>query len=126
MSTPLDEMQLEDRIKASLNQSAKFLDDDTQTRLQAIRRAALNQPAKTSWFSLNGWMPAASLVFCSVIAILIVLPSHQASNLSTTEADHTAMLELLENPDELDVMSDPDFYIWIDELAHEDGTHHAV
>jgi hypothetical protein len=117
---------LEARIKASLEQSATYLDDDIQTRLQSIRRAALNQPIKKHWFSLNAWAPAASIAFCSVIAILVVLPSHQTSNPSSASADHTAMLELLENPDELDVMSDPDFYIWIDELENENGAHHAA
>jgi hypothetical protein len=123
MSDELDNKLLEDRIKVSLDQSAAYLDADTQARLQAIRRTALNQPAKTSWFTLKGWVPAASLAFCSVIAMLLVLPSQYAP---TNAADQTAMLELLDNPDELDALSDPDFYMWIDELDMPNAEHHAV
>ena len=113
----------EERIKTSLDQSASQLDADTQARLQAVRRAALNQPANTSWFSLNGWIPAASLVFCSVIAMLLILPSKQSP---TSPVDQTAMLELLINPDELDALSDPDFYMWVDEMNISHGENHAV
>jgi hypothetical protein len=123
MSEPFDKDLLENRIKASLDQSAAYLDADTQARLQAIRRAALNQPTKTSWLSLNGWIPAASLVFCSVIAMLLVLPSKQSP---TNPVDQTAMLELLNNPDELDALSDPDFYMWVDEMDMLQGEGHAV
>ncbi len=113
----------EERIKTSLDQSASQLDAGTQARLQAIRRAALTQPAKISWFSLNGWVPAASLVFCSVVAVLLVLPSKQSP---TNPVDQTAMLELLNNPDELDALSDPDFYMWVDEMDMSHGENHAV
>ncbi len=131
MSKSFDKNLLEDRIKASLDQSAAHLDANTQARLQAIRRAALNQPAKTAWlklnkFKLSNWIPAAGLVFCSVIAVLIILPSHKASNQSPVIVDQTAMLELLDNPDELDAISDPDFYIWIDQMDSVNETHHVV
>jgi hypothetical protein len=122
---------LEARIKTRLEQSARDLDADTQQRLNAVRRNALNQPAKENWFKpswyqFNGWVPATSLVFCSVIAMLILIPSHQAPNKTSELSDQTAMLELLDNPEELDVMSDPDFYLWVDEMNNENGAHHAV
>ena len=125
MNDPLERTELEDRIKASLEQSVRSLDEDTQQRLNAIRRAALNQPSKASWFKLNGWLPATSLAFCSVIALLVILPSHQSKQTSDL-SDQTAMLELLDNTDELDVISDPYFYMWLDEIKSENGTHHAV
>jgi hypothetical protein len=95
-----------------------------------MRRAALNQPAKENWFKpswliFNGWIPATSLVFCSVIAMLIILPSQQ-STLTADLPDQTAMLELLDNPDELDALSDPYFLLWVEEMNSEDGAAHAV
>jgi hypothetical protein len=130
MNEPLEKTVLEDRIKASLEESARNLDADTQQRLNAIRRAALNQPAKDKWFKanwlkLNGWIPATGLVFCSVIAMLIILPSHQTKQIGELP-DQTAMLELLDNPDELDALSDPDFLMWVEEVNSEDGAAHAV
>lgn len=125
MNEPLQKTALEDRIKASLEDSARSLDADTQQRLNAIRRAALNQPANEKWLKLNGWIPATSLVFCSVIAMLIILPSHQTTQTGELP-DQTAMLELLDNPDELEVLSDPDFLMWVDEVNSENGAAHAV
>jgi len=120
------EEALEARIKTSLEQSARFLDADTQKRLNAARRNALNQPAKAKWFQFNGWITATSLVFCSVIAMLILIPSHQAPHTTIELSEQTAMLELLDNPEELDVISDPDFYLWVDEMNNEIGVHYAV
>jgi ABC-type transport system involved in cytochrome bd biosynthesis fused ATPase/permease subunit len=117
---------LEDRIKTSLEQSARNLDVDTQNRLNALRRNALNQPTKENWLKFNGWIPATSLVFCSVIAMLILIPSHQASNNISELPDQTALLELLDNPEELDTISDPYFYLWVDEVNDENGAQHAV
>lgn len=135
MNEPIENNKLEERVKASLEESARNLDADTQQRLNAIRRAALNQPAKENWFKanlfkqiwlkFNGWIPATSLVFCSVIAMLIILPSHQTKQTSEVP-DQTAMLELLDNPDELDALSDPDFLIWVEEVHSEDGAAYAV
>jgi hypothetical protein len=120
------EEALEARIKASLEKSARYLDVDTQQRLNAVRRNALNQPTNANWLRLNGWIPATSLVFCSVIAMLILIPSHHPPKNASELPDQTAMLELLDNPDELDAMSDPDFYLWVDEVDNEVGAQHAV
>jgi hypothetical protein len=108
----------ETRIKEGLITSTQNIDDDTRQRLQKIRRNAINQPAKTSWFKSHQWVPAASLAFCSVIAIMLYLPSNQSqTNNTATQADQTAMFELIDNSDDLDTLSDPGFYIWLDETA---------
>jgi Protein of unknown function (DUF3619) len=106
---------LESRIKASLDASVQQLDADTLQRLNAARRAALNPPSKARWLSAHYWLPAASLAFCTVVGVMLLLPMH-ASNPSST-LEHTAMLELMENPEELDVISDPGFYLWLDEVG---------
>jgi type VI protein secretion system component VasF len=110
--------KLETRIKENLEASIQHIDDDTKHRLQKIRRQAMNQPVKTSWFKSHQWVPAASLAFFSVIAIMLYLPSQQSqTNVTTTQIDQTAMLELIDSPDDIDTLSDPDFYMWLDETA---------
>ena len=133
-----DQPAIEERIRTSLDISAQYLDADTKKRLLEIRRVALCQPSKKPWFELNSWVPAVSLVFCSVFAVILVLPSHnkQTPNDGSTTVEQTAMLELIENPDELDALSDPGFYAWadevnidelnIDKLENKDSKHHAV
>jgi hypothetical protein len=119
MNTPL-----EDRIKASLEHSSTQLDPETLQRLQAARRSALNSNNKASWLSFKSWIPAASLAFCTAIAILIAFPAHQPP--TNSPSDQTAMLELLDDPEDLDTLSDPDFYIWMEEIEANKKDNHAV
>ncbi|MFW5431204.1 MAG: hypothetical protein ACKE5M_07700 [Methylophilaceae bacterium] len=109
---------LENRIKSGLQESVQQLDAETLQRLQSIRREALNPPKKRSWLSLlqsNYWMPATGFAFCSIIAAMLFLPQLQDTN-NTNVLDQTAMFELLENPEDLEIISDPWFYLWMDEL----------
>jgi hypothetical protein len=110
--------QLETRIKSSLEKSTQQIDNDTRQRLFDIRNQALKQPQQTNWFSVlqsNYWMPATGIVLCSFIAALLLWPQWQRNG-NTTSFEQTAMFELIDNPEEIDVLSDPDFYLWIDEL----------
>ena len=107
--TPDSQTPLEARIKASLDASAQSIDADTQQRLNAMRRAALNQPANTHWLRLQYWLPATSLAFCTVVGMMLWLPTQAPAP--------SATLELIENPEELEVMSDPGFYLWLDETT---------
>lgn len=129
MNTPL-----EDRIKASLEQSSTQLDTETLQRLQAARRSALSPAGKVTWFNIKTWfnlkglLPAASLAFCTVIAILIAFPSNQTVSNSppNSASDQTAMLELLDDPEDLDTLSDPDFYIWMEEIEANKKDNYAA
>lgn len=109
---------LEDRIKSSLERSAQAIDAETAHLLKSIRNQALNQPEKSIWlspFKLSFWAPAVGLAFCSIIAVMLLFP--QIRNPSATATmDQTAMLELIENSEELEIVSDPGFYLWMDEL----------
>ena len=109
---------LEKRIKSSLQESVQQLDAETLQRLQTIRSDALNQPKKSSWLSLfqaSYWVPATGVVFCSIIAAMLFLPQLQGTN-NPNLLDQTAMFELLDDPEDLEVISDPGFYLWMDEL----------
>jgi hypothetical protein len=119
MNTPL-----EDRIKAKLELSSTQLDTETLQRLQAARRLALRPNSKANWLSFKSWVPAAGLAFCTVIAILIAFPNHQTIN--NNQPDQTAMLELLNEPEDLDTLSDPDFYIWMEEIEASKKDNYAA
>ena len=110
--------RLETRIKSSLDKSTQQIDNETKQRLFDIRNQALKQPQQTSWFSVlqsNYWMPATGIVLCSLIAALLLLPQWQRNN-QTTTFEQLAMFELIDNPEEIEVLSDPYFYLWIDEF----------
>lgn len=116
----IDETKFTERIKATLTASNE-LDSDTQLRLQAIRRKALLQTRKTAWWQSitqnMTWVPVAGVAFCSVMAIMLILPAQQSLlEPSGNTSDYSAMVELMESPDELDLVRDADFYLWLDEV----------
>ncbi|MFV1921732.1 MAG: hypothetical protein ACMZ63_03855 [Methylotenera sp.] len=113
---------LEKRIKSSLENTAQQLDAKTRQRLNSIRSQALEQPQQNNWLSIlqsNDWMPATGFILCSFIVALFLLQEWKDSS-HTNTFEQTAMLELIENPEDLDMLSDPGFYLWIDELEAQD------
>ncbi len=116
-----DDTTLTERVKATLTASSDLIDADTQQRLHAIRRQALLQSSKPSWWQNVAWAPVAGAAFCSVLAIMLILPAQQTLTTPSSDGnDYTAMMELMESPDELDAVRDADFYLWLDE-AHANG-----
>jgi hypothetical protein len=119
---------LEQRIKANLAHSAEHIDTQTLQRLQEIRRVALTPKIKKKTFSFYRWAPATGLIFCSFIAAILLVSSPKNQELSNS-SEQTAMLELIENPDEMDSLSDPGFYLWLNEISadtQESMGQHAV
>jgi hypothetical protein len=115
-----DDEQFERKVKASLNANVDALDIDTRNRLTAIRQQALNQkPQHIKWPTLNNWLPATTLAFCSLFAVFLVFNPQNQANLPL-QNDQLTMFELLNNAEELDVMIDPDFYAWMDESLEDD------
>jgi hypothetical protein len=124
----------ESRIRDSLQASVDQLDPNTKDRLYEIRRSVLRsqnaeQGDRFGWFKSHLWMSTAGLALCSLFVAMVMLPqlksAHEDNQLVS---DQTAMLELMENPDDADALSDPGFYLWLDETqgnqAHEKN--HAV
>ncbi len=119
-----EQSNLEERIKNALQSSAKNLDADTKKSLQEIRRQALQPSGISAWFKANYLLPAAGLALCSVFAVMLALPYLHTNGSAAT--DQTAMLELIENPDELEALSDPGFYVWMDEIEEKEDAANAA
>lgn len=116
----IDEKTFTDRIHAGLTASTHEIDAETQQRLYAIRRKALQQKPQPGWLQKlwqNNmvWAPVAGVAFCSVMAIMFILPAQQASSPVDISGEYTAMFEVVESPEDLDTITDPDFYLWLDE-----------
>ncbi len=108
----------EQKVKASLDSNLQQLDVDTRQQLASRRLQALAKPSN-KWLQASYWLPAGSLALCSLFAaIMIINPS--PNNSQPANQDQIAVFELLDNAEELDVMTDPDFYAWIDETLAED------
>ncbi|MDP3087332.1 MAG: hypothetical protein Q8M99_03940 [Methylotenera sp.] len=124
-----------DQVKKSLNAIEQDIDSETRQQLANIRRYALNQPKKINWLKLEYWLPASSLALCSLLAVFLIVnpePSISPSNTVQNQAilkkqdAQVAVMELLNNGDDLDLLSDPDFYIWADEVLNEGNPDYAV
>ncbi|MGB4812683.1 MAG: hypothetical protein WBP13_09450 [Methylophilaceae bacterium] len=124
----MNDTDFEHRVKATLDDSVNALDADTRHRLAELRRKSL-QPQSFSaarWLTLSFWgqhfwLPAMAMGLCAIyIAMQFNAPSHPSAS-----QDQVALLELLNNTDDLDTMSDPDFYLWAEETS-SDETSHAI
>ena len=124
MNSPLAQ-----KIKKSLDDSLNQLDGETLEKLNAARRDALNQPSKKSWFQFLRTPAFAGLAFCCVFTIALIpylsAPNH-TENAPLANSDQTAMLELLDEPDDLEALSDPGFYLWLEELEQQGSQKNAA
>ena len=128
--------EFEAKVKANLDTQVQGLDADTRQQLAVARRKALNQPNKPSWrdaWLKNYGLPAASLALCSLLAVVILVnpkpniaPANVAVNPAIQLNDQVAALELLDNVDDIDTATDPDFYLWADEVLATEVKAHAA
>ena len=136
----------ERKVKTSFDADVKGLDADTRQQLAIARRAALSQLNKQSWRDSrfkNSWLksswltnvglPAGSLALCSLLAVFILVnpkpniaPANVAISPTIQLNDQVAALELLDNVDDIDTATDPDFYLWADEVLATEGKAHAA
>jgi len=107
----------EQKVKASLDSNLQQLDFDTRQQLASRRQQALTKPT-IKWLQASYWMPAGSLALCSLFAAIMLFNPNNSDK--TSNQDQIAVFELLDNAEELDVITDPDFYAWIDETLAED------
>lgn len=108
----------EQKVKKSLDSNLQQLDVDTRQQLARRRQLALAKPSN-KWLQASYWMPAGSLALGSLFAAIMVFnPGPNSSQ--PANHDQLAVFEWLDNAEELDVMTDPDFYAWIDETLAED------
>lgn len=119
----MNENNFNQKIKLNLDHSVDSLDLDTRQQLADRRRLALNsQQVKNSWLSAQYWMPASALAFCALAAVLVLINPQQTDNsfgvASNNAENPAAVLEVLNNAEDLDVISDPDFYAWAEETLN--------
>ena len=125
----MQQNDFESKIKASLDDSVNAIDADTRKRLADIRRQSLQADTQTvtpaKWLTLSfmhqHWL---SIVAMFIAVFMVALMLFSPSNAPTNQQDHLAVLEALNNAEDLEVLSDPDFYLWADEVLLEDA--HAL
>ena len=113
--------QFEQQVKASLDANVDALDADTRNRLAKMRGQALNaqSPKLFEWLNMNNWLPASALAFASLFAVFLVF-NPQNQDTSPLQNDQVAVFELLDDTEELDAITDADFYVWMDEGLNQD------
>lgn len=124
-----DDKQFEQQVKASLDANVEALDADTRKRLADIRLQTLkvqapnaqtnSKPSLFGWLTINNFLPVGALALASLFAVFIVF-SPQNQEISPVQNDQVAVFELLDNSEELDAITDADFYVWMDENLNQD------
>ena len=102
------------QAKKAFDQQADSLNSETLKRLREARNEALSQQQKQSWLSKN-WLTSAGagLAIASVLTFMIV-PQLTTNKLSPLED-----LEMLSAEVDMDLVTQLDFYQWLDESLDE-------
>jgi hypothetical protein len=147
MTTEQSQLEtFETKVKTSLDESVVTLDKETQLALMSIRQKALKQQRQQSRLNLNAWdfnawrfnawIPVGTFALCTLLTVLIVyspdniddstqrMAAQQSGN--HDQYEQIAMLELFTNPEDLETTSDPDFYVWMDEILASEDIDNAV
>ena len=115
----MSDEQFERKVKASLNNHVNGLDADVRKHLADCRRQALASKSQPfAWLNINSYLPAGALALCSLFAVFLLF-NPQDNAVRVLPSDQVAVYELLNNAEELEVMTDPDFYAWIDESLED-------
>jgi len=147
----IEPSKFETKVKANLDASVYALDNETQQALTSIRKKALEKQRSKSrlnfnaWISnthvsnrlvLNTWIPAGAFALCALLTVLVVYSpdsiDDSAQLIATQQSvnhnlyEQTAMLELLTHPEDLETATDPDFYVWMEEVLATEDTDNAV
>ena len=126
----MNEDNFTDKVKVNLDHSVDSMDFAIRQQLAERRKVALNSQKTNTWLSAQYWreywMPASAFALCALAAVLVVINPQQsgpAVGLTSNNADNpAAVLEVLNSDEDLDVISDPDFYAWAEETLNADKT----
>jgi hypothetical protein len=129
------------KVKTSLDESVVTLDKETQQALASIRQKVLEKQRPQSrlnfnaW-NFNAWIPVGTFALCALLTVLIVYSPDNIDDSTQRMAaqqsvnheqyEQIAMLELFTNSEDLETTSDPDFYVWMDEILATEDIDNAV
>jgi hypothetical protein len=131
----------ETKVKTSLDESVITLDKETQQALASIRQKVLEKQHPQSRLNFNTWnfnalIPVGTFALCALLTVLIVYSPDYVDDSTQRMAvqqsgnhdqyEQIAMLELLTHPEDLETATDPDFYVWMDEILATEDIDNAV
>ena len=107
----------ETKANKAFKQQVESLDSQTLHRLREAREKALKQKS-TPWLSLK-WLSGAGagIALASLLTFLVVPSLIQSNSLSPLDD-----LEMLSAEADLDLVTQMDFYQWLDESALSEST----
>lgn len=117
-----EEQALVGAAKACFDESVERLDAETLSRLNRARRAALAARGGRSLPAWRGLLPATGVAAAVAMAALLLLRAPDPATMPVTlpvdnSVDNPAdVADLLFGEDNLEMLEDLEFYIWMDEV----------
>lgn len=145
-----DHSEFEARVKSNLDESVRAIDRETQAALASMRQKALEEQDKSKlniisriWRSVHKssqnastWLPASAFALCALFTVLWIYnpnsidePTHFVAtqqNNPYARDEQITMLELLTTPEDMETATDPDFYVWVEEILATEDIDNAV
>jgi len=110
----IDHKALEERARHLYRQAAEQLDPATRARLAAARERALGARAPLAG---RAWLlPAVAVTGAAAIGLAVLLSAREPADFGQMASEDPAAedVELLLATDNLDMLSELDFYLWLD------------
>jgi hypothetical protein len=117
-------------VRRELDEHAESLDAATRSRLNRARQSALMEAARPrwSWFArpLRVWLPAGAAAALALAAVLQPTMFERGGKspeigAGAIPAGPTEELELMQQPESLELYEDQEFYAWLDESEPSPG-----
>jgi len=107
------------RVRRHLDAGVNTLDPSLVDRLHKARRRALVQGQRAGPHQGRYWfVPAGAVAACALAAVIwFVTPQPLPKELLAMDAE----LELIGEPEGLDLVDDLDFYLWLEQQDSVDG-----
>lgn len=112
------EERLEARSRELLQQSAEYLDAQTLSKLTQARHAALDELQRARAYRMRRVMiPAGSLAAVALVAVVMWTGPGTWGGGGLPEATSVDDVELVADEENIDLMSELDFYSWVGSQA---------
>ena len=110
-------------VRRELDEHAESLDAATRSRLNRARQSALMEAARPRWSArpLRIWLPAGAAAALALAVALQPTMFERGGKEPEVAAGPTEDLELMEQPESLELYEDQEFFAWLDESEPSPG-----
>lgn len=111
----------EDKARALFEDSVERLDANTRSKLTQARNLALDEVNRGAVRRRWLWAPAGGVALAAVVAV-VMLNAGGSRSVGDTGALALEDIDIVADSENLDMLEDVEFYMWLDTAAADEQT----